>query len=302
MFARSFVRNARIPVALFNTKHFQSRHKMVVSPKEFTSVFSEILSPQDRLLRQSTVGGGSNRVLVLDRLQQVKGVYYPVLCLPHPSALSSAEEGTLGVPVSKYLEKVAPVTPPTTGRKKVKPVYPSTLVILSHPNGVAFAVFSGEGTYTVKLQNFHIARGEDEKGSAATASSQEAPAAPTDAMIGASKQLLKSLSAEYTKHIQPCSTFYFVVRDKKASMTLSTIASIADNAKEELGLPFSFSDSRWVQMSDVVFHGSRNVSLYSNEESVDSAALLQAVTHGTLEVDYVPKKKEDAPSQPAASG
>ncbi|GET93183.1 hypothetical protein, conserved [Leishmania tarentolae] len=77
----SFVRTA---VAFFNMKHFQAKKKYSLTPQNIHETFSTVLSPRDRLLRQSVSGSGGARVLVLDAHQRVKGVYLPFFACRTP--------------------------------------------------------------------------------------------------------------------------------------------------------------------------------------------------------------------------
>lgn len=92
----------RPAVALFNIKHFQTRARVMLTPATVRHVFTAYLNPNDRLLRQSSKGNGSTRVLVLDKLNRVKGIYTPLLCLPHPAILTG-QDGVLGPTIEDYL-------------------------------------------------------------------------------------------------------------------------------------------------------------------------------------------------------
>lgn len=77
----------RQAVALFNMKHFRSRQKYALTPANALDIFKSTLDNDDRMLRQSRLGSGATRVLIIDKHQRVKGVYHPLMCLPHPCSL-----------------------------------------------------------------------------------------------------------------------------------------------------------------------------------------------------------------------
>ncbi|EPY27985.1 hypothetical protein STCU_02567 [Strigomonas culicis] len=285
MFTRSRLLNPRLPVALFNMKHFQCRQRVDLNPSNYSTTLNECLHPQDRLLRQSAVGGGASRVLVVDKMQQVKAVMIPMLCAPHPTVLSSLEETTLGIPIEKYLSGIKPVPKPKAKSSNTV-LLPTSLVILSHPNGLAVGIFNSDGKYVVKLQNITIVK-------------DEAVASP---VVQAITNLVQTLT-DHKKAVSECSTLYFVVRDNTDSLTLAAIEALA--AKEpSLQGSFDFKDRRWVSMADVVFHHAKGVSLYArdpktNAKIVSADGLQTAVKQGRLELGFQPKKKEspDTPKQ-----
>lgn len=263
----------RLPVALFNMKHFQTKTKIVVTPENYREVLGSVLLPQDRLLRQSSVGGGSTRVLVLDKMQGVKGVYHPLLCLPHPTAVDGGDK-SLGVPIANYLESL-----------QSSAGLPEVLTVVSHPEGTAFGTFTADGHEGLPLINLSAPSALD--------------GAESEELVDDLMEAMRS--PEIAKHLRRCRTYYFVRRDEKASLQLATLRkremSLPDGARRTL--PLSFMHPNWVSLPDVSLQTGRGeiVSIYARDpitkDSIVSAeGLLKSVRTGKLELDTSVKKMD----------
>lgn len=291
---------ARLPLAHFNMKHFQSKQKHVLTPANFRDVFSTAMLPQDRLLRQSSTGGGATRVLVLDRLQQVKGVYSPLLCLPHPAVVEGGDNA-LGLTVKDYLRLITP----EAAAEKV----PTTMVMISHPYGIGYAAYAADGSLHMPVKNIaappelveqQIKYQQQLQQEQQESSFDEPPpvldVAPVPSPLATPEYIatiMDAISASFDSYLSGCSTFYYVTRDKTASLRLAELRQ-EENVLLKAGrvsrCPISFNDKRWVALPDSVLQSDRHISLYTrdrktNERIVSQQGLTAAVTHGKVELD-----------------
>ncbi|KAK7201733.1 hypothetical protein NESM_000238900 [Novymonas esmeraldas] len=317
MLRLSRVATARSTVAFFEFKNFQPKRRYALTPQNIHSVFSSALKPQDRLVRHSGPVKNSGRVLVLDAQKRVKGVYMPVLCVPHPSSIAS-KGSALGVSVSDFLcsiEKDAQQQPPTAPETRMAP---SVLVVLSHPQGLAVGTFCGNGSPRLPLKNISV------DASAAAVHTQRVTTTAASALLksgglGTEIQLLNTVtgygaavrslydllnSAEYASEVNACSTFLWISKDFQSS-TPFTAAEKAESAWTQLqgegygGNDFpklgsvSFLDSRWIACLDMILNPRHGAAIYTKDpvtqrRIVDSYGLQEALMKGTLSLDHTP--------------
>lgn len=317
---------ARQAVAFFNMKHFRSKHKVPITPENIKDVFTRQLEPQDRLLRHSQVGSGSTRMLVLDRQQQVKGVYHPVLCLPHPATVYGGDN-VLGLSISDYLAALEAKVPADAAHGTT-PQLPTVLTIVSHPNGLALGTYAADGAVRMPLRNLvlppastggsggagtsgagdtaaaakHGGTGLGEAAAKVSASSATGPS-------GAIDELVKVINANYAAYIASCSTFYFVTRDTSASLTLAALQKHEQELKEQPGAAstakcaLSFLDRRWVALPDAVLQFGHDVALYTRDAAtkqriVSPPKLHATVMQGLLDLDRAPRTEEGPAASP----
>lgn len=281
----------RSAVAFFNMKHFQVREKIKVNPSNINQIFSTYLEPGDRLLRQSRVGSGSTRVLVLDNFQKVKGVYLPVLCVTHPATVK--EHSTLGLPVSQYLETV----------KLAQEQGHTTFAALSYPTGIAFIVFNALGKAQMKLVKV--------KYSHTAADPLVAKSIGKHALFNAgnanrtrSREFLLSLQDSFDE-IRQCSTFFIINRERGTCLMLDDLLSIHRQASkveedegeemitgvENQGPPLNpevltvFNNAdRWITLPEQSLQSQPSAPLYTRGE-VNEKGLQMAFSSGVLLLD-----------------
>lgn len=306
MFTKSAVYLARSAVAFFNMKHFQSKQKLLLTPENFMDIMSTVLHPRDRLLRHSIAGGGSTRILVLDRNQKVKGVCSPLLCFPHPSTVHGGDN-VLGIAVEDYLRAIEPKGG----------VAPTVLAVLSHPNGVALATFGMNGSIKMPLENIVHKQDLSLTSSSSTETSGMGEVFGLLQSGPLSLQLLSRvqtvLNREYNSHIKNCSSFYWVMRGKQDSLSLSSIRGLEKRQTEVVDITpatmgsgksdvkaeslVSFTDKRWISVPDIVLQQGKGPGLYTrdtttNERIVNAAGLQAAVSTGALLLDSLPHSNE----------
>lgn len=285
---------ARLPLAQFNMKHFQCKQKHDITPDNFQRVFTTAILPRDRLLRQSSAGGGATRVLVLDNMQQVKGVYFPMLCLPYPTTVKGGDSA-LGITVGNYLDIITPKAPAEM---------PTTLVLMSHPYGVAIASYASDGSVHMPVKNItapvNLVEQQQEEGQPPVAQDEDAtlPDAAVPSPLSTPEYIstiMAAIAEEHNKYLANCSTFFFVTRDKTASLTLGELRKEEDRLVKESGddaaqCAIPFSDHRWIALPDSMMQANRNVPLYTRDKKtgeriVSQKGLDSAVTHGRMELD-----------------
>ncbi|CCW59990.1 unnamed protein product [Phytomonas sp. EM1] len=287
----------RIPVAFFSMKHFRCRQKHIVTPQSVRDTFTRYLDPKDRLLRQSRAGSGSTRVLVLDNLQQVKGVYHPLLCLPHPSVVKGGDQ-VLGLPVGDYLDALEPHAVGRVSSEAWNEL-PAVLIMVSHPHGVALTSFTTDGAMRMPLVNLSLHPPPSSPSSAPDLSSPPASSATPEFM----EKFVQVINKNYDQYLAMCSTYYFIAKDRSSSLTLNDFKNGQKALKGEPGLdmvPFSkmlSEDSRWITLPDTILQKSQQFSLYVhdnklNKKVVSPSGLSAAVASGSLELD-VPVRRPD---------
>lgn len=333
MLNRSRLCFPRSAVAFFNMKHFQTKHKCAITPDNVYSVFSSYLKPGDRLLRQSVSGNGGSRVLVLDHLQKVKGVYLPLFCLPHPSSIRGGD-GSLGVTVESYLSCITALRPTagdTAATTDARQQIPTVLAVLAHADGAAFGTFYADGRPAVPLVNLDVtlsstAHLNDSVGDSKLAQgfrSLPRVIRPSTAVLPTLRQLQK-LAALHKDEVEQCSTFYWFTRDQSQALTLSdmrqTVQQSLENeyildgapllgaSEEPANAPqvISFSDPRWVELLDFAIDSARGHELYSRDHTtqrrtVHPPGMQKLLMSGFLLLDYRPQCVVEAEKAAAAA-
>ncbi|KPA80011.1 putative mitochondrial hypothetical protein [Leptomonas pyrrhocoris] len=329
MFAHSRLHFPRAAVAYFNMKHFQVKYKANMNPGNAYATLTTSLMPHDRLLRHSSSGRGAGRVLVLDNKQKVKGVYIPVCCLPHPSAVTG-DGNSLGVSVENYLKVIEPLAhlsdtnDRTTAVDKSTPM-PTVLVVVGHPQGVAYGSFYADGRPALPLVNTDLnyveltpvtKEGEDDNFGCAR-----------KRQVYRSRDFLMSVMGELQsmwdkdgEALSRCSTFYWITRDEGDALCLKSMRMCEQHAREDFlpeGVPtaspvaipagshaVSFADRRWTVLPDSFFVSAGSRPLYTRDKTtqqriVDPQGLQDAMRAGALLLDYVPRSVKNASTSAA---
>ncbi|KEG14988.1 hypothetical protein DQ04_00231140 [Trypanosoma grayi] len=266
----------RQAVALFTFKSFRARQKIALTPASVASVFAEQLDSQDRLLRQSSVGSGASRFLVLDKQQRVRGVYHPLLCLPYP--LEGA--GVLGTPVDAYLHRL---------RQRWDALGDfdgdaCTFVVVSYANGLGVTAYGVDGSVRLPLVNVKLPA-RRHSGVGMMNERDMRPFAETTSLVD---DFAEVVAEHYATCIHPCSSFFFL-SSANAALSLGDMRV----AWRERGLadtsPLSLDDRRWVTLPDVVVQHGRATPLYCRDDEGDKVAsakgLEVGVKVGLLELD-----------------
>ncbi|AYU83469.1 conserved hypothetical protein [Leishmania infantum JPCM5] len=313
---------ARTAVAFFNMKHFQTKKKYNLTPQNIYETFSTVLLPRDRLLRQSVSGGGGSRVLVLDAQQRVKGVYLPVFCMPHPSTITNGSN-SLGVAVADYTRSIeAASTIHKAGGGGTASTLPTVLVVLSHPQGLAYGTFRADGTPGVPMKNLALspilanARTQQASTNIASTPLRTSGLGTVMPLLNVSRgraevirDIYKELNeCEHVAELAACSTFVWVQRDNMSSMTFETAQSSerywerekndGDGAAAPPPGAISFLDRRWVLLMDVALHPDTGLGLYARDPAtgdriVNATGVQSALCRGLLLLDHVPRTAAD---------
>lgn len=297
MLQNSFVA-LRSAVAFFNMKHFQVQKKIRVTPSNFHEVFSTYLRPNDRLLRQSSAGAGSTRVLVLNKYQMVKAVYLPVLCTPHPSYVVGSNSA-LGLPVEEYLSLV----------KKAQDEQQSVFAALSYPKGISFSVYDTRGIAQMPMVTVSYADVQTDKG-IACGIGKHAFMNSGNANRSRAREFITALH-EHHGQVGQCSTFYMINRERGSCLMLSDVQRLGrqegnDDSEEEYvtGLedkqtPLSpkmvevfENKERWIALPEQVLQSSPTTPLYS-ENLPSEQGLQNAISSGVLLLDFTPRKTNE---------
>lgn len=286
----------RSAVAFFNMKHFQVKQKIKVNPSNVCDVFSQNLLPGDRLLRQSSAGAGATRVLVLNRNQMVKAVYLPILCLPHPAAVSDTNT-VLGLSVEQYLSTVK-----TSLERKH-----TTFMALSHPKGIAFTVYDSMGSPKMPIVKVAYSDAEEDSDIARGIGKHALDTAGTPNRSRAI-EFLKALG-EHMELVEECDSFYMINRERGSCLMLGDIRRLTkpQDPDEEVvtgfegtGEPMDYSGfsvfeekGRWHAVPEQALQTNPEAPLYIDTLPND-AGLHYSVSTGVLLLDF---KKKGA-SQP----
>lgn len=310
MFFRQVVLRERTPLALFSMKLFQTRHKVMVTPTTIHEVFNKFLWKDDRLLRQSNAGAGSTRILVLNKRQQVKAVYLPMLCLPHPTTVSG-DRTVLGLGLQDYLNAV------TAAMERKQ----TTFTALSYPRGFAFTVFDTTGERKMPLvteEYAHLATDAN----IAKGIGQHALLTAGGATRSRAIQFVKAVN-QHQDLVCQCESFYMINRERGSCLMLGDVKRLHKELdpeeevvtgmedKEEpldpsLFTPFA-DESRWISIPEQSLRHSLEEPLF--DKKVPTMEGLQyAVSTGMLLLDYKPKDKPagespavEARGEPSAS-
>ncbi|CBZ25961.1 conserved hypothetical protein [Leishmania mexicana MHOM/GT/2001/U1103] len=318
MLCRSRATFPRAAVAFFNMKHFQTKKKYNLTPQNIYETFSTVLSPRDRLLRQSVSGGGGSRVLVLDAQQRVKGVYLPVFCMPHPSTITNGSN-SLGVAVSDYTRFIeATSAMHKAGGGGTASTLPTVLVVLSHPQGLAYGTFRADGIPGVPMKNLALAptlvnaRAQQKSTNIASTPLRTSGLGTVIPLLNVShgrvdviRDIYKELNeCERVAALKACSTFVWAQKDNTSSTTFETAQSSErywERAKRDgdaaMAPPpgaISFLDRRWVLVTDVALHPDTGVGLYARDPAtgdriVNATGVQSALCRGLLLLDHVPR-------------
>ncbi|RNF08902.1 hypothetical protein TraAM80_02447 [Trypanosoma rangeli] len=265
----------RQAVALFTMKSFRARQKILLTPQNVTTVFMEKLDPQDRLLRQSSVGAGASRILVLDKKQRVRGVYHPLLCLPYP--IDGA--GVLGIPVESYLQRIQ-----QKQRAAEDLAEGCTFIVVAHANGLGFAVYAADGGVCFPLVNIKLPA---QRGTGLGMMNERdmVPFLETTSLV---EDFADVMTESYTERVRPCSTFFFL-SNANTSISFSGIKTAWQLRGYVDTSPLSFEDKRWVSLPDMVAQRDRNTWLYCRDDKGDKVVsekgLAAGVKVGMLELD-----------------
>ncbi|KAG5489992.1 hypothetical protein JKF63_00111 [Porcisia hertigi] len=318
MLRRSRVIAARTAVAFFNMKHFQAKAKYTLTPQNTFETLSTVLSPGDKLLRQSVSGGGGARVLVLDAQQKVKGVYLPVFCMPHPSTIASGGN-SLGIAVAEYTRLIESTSATqNTGSNGTASTLPTVLVVVSHPQGLAYGTFRADGKPGVPIKNIalspmisHVKTQEKATNIASTTLTSSGLGAVMPLLqvgSGFAETVLKVYKelngCEHAAQLTACSTFVWVQRSSGSSTSFEAARSVQQYWEREKSsgdgdvalVPggISFLDRRWIILTDTVLRPDPGVNLYTRDSStgdriVDAIGLQSALCKGSLLLDHAPR-------------
>lgn len=297
MLQNSFIA-LRSAVAFFNMKHFQVKQKVRVTPSNFHEVFSTYLRPHDRLLRQSRVGAGSTRVLVLNKYQMVKAVYLPVLCTPHPSYVVGSNSA-LGLPVEEYLSLV----------KKAQDEQQTVFAALSYPKGISFSVYDTRGIAQMPMVTVSYEDVQTDKG-VAYGIGKHAFLSSGNPNRARAREFITALH-EHHGQVGQCSTFYMINRERGSCLMLSDVQRLGrqegnDDSEDEYitGLeeklaPLSpemlevFENTeRWIALPEQVLQSSSTAPLYSKNLPSEQG-LQSAISSGVLLLDFTLKKRNE---------
>ncbi|RNF17906.1 uncharacterized protein Tco025E_04651 [Trypanosoma conorhini] len=265
----------RQAVALFTMKSFRARQKILLTPQNVATVFSEKLDPQDRLLRQSSVGAGASRILVLDKKQRVRGVYHPLMCLPYP--IDGA--AVLGIPVESYLQRIQ------QKQKSAEALAEGcTFIVVVHANGLGIAVYAADGSIRFPLVNVKLPA-QRATGLGMMNERDMLPFLETTSLV---EDFAELMTETYTEHVHDCSTFFFLT-NANTSISFTgmrrawQVRGYADTS------PLSFDDKRWVSLPDMVAQRDRATSLYCRDDEGDKVVSRKGLTAGVkigiLELD-----------------
>ncbi|KAG5465418.1 hypothetical protein CUR178_00121 [Leishmania enriettii] len=313
---------ARTAVAFFNMKHFQAKKKYNLTPQNTYETLSAVLSPRDRLLRQSVAGSGGARVLVLDAQQAVKGVYLPVFCMPHPSTVSNGTS-SLGIEVADYTRFIEGLSAARKASGDAgASALPSVLVVMSHPDGVAYGTFRADGTPGVPMKNLALrpalplVTAQEDTTNPVSTVIRNSGLGTVMPMLSASHGTANTLGELYnelnrgahTVELAACCTFLWIQREGRSLMSLGAARSFeqrCERMKNDSGSTFplvkggvSFLDHRWLLLMDVVLRPDTNVGLYARDPAtgdriVNVTGVRSALCKGSLYLDYVPRTEMD---------
>ncbi|AIO02258.1 hypothetical protein LPMP_351210 [Leishmania panamensis] len=329
MLCGSRVMLARSAVAFFNMKHFQAKKKYNLTPQNTYETLSTVLSPRDRLLRQSVSGSGGSRVLVLDTQQRVKGVYLPVFCMPHPSTITKGTN-SLGVEVAEYTRFIEATSAACkAGGGVTESTLPTVLVVMSHPQGLAYGTFRADGTPGVPMKNLALGsiladpKTQQEAVTIASATLKSSGLGTVMPLLQvpyghaeAVRDIYKELNeCKHAAELAACSTFVWVQRDSESSTSFKVARSSEEywaRARNEgesgaapVPGPISFLDRRWVLLTDVVLRPDHGLGLYGRDLAtghriVDPIGLQSALCRGSLLLDHIPRTVIDTTRDTAA--
>ncbi|KAG5463947.1 hypothetical protein LSCM1_00121 [Leishmania martiniquensis] len=322
MLCGSRVMLTRPAVAFFNMKHFQAKKKYNLTPQNTHETLSTVLSPRDRLLRQSVSGSGGARVLVLDAQQKVKGVYLPVFCMPHPSTFSTGGN-SLGVPVADYTHFIdgMSATRKASGGDSA-PALPSVLVVMSHPEGVAYGTFRADGTPGVPMKNLKLPPTlqdvtiQKEATSVVSSMLRNSGLGTVMPMLNAASGTRTVLSelyqefneGEHAAELSACCTFLWVQRESRSLTSLEAARSFERNCERMQSAGegafalatggVSFLDRRWIFLMDAALRPETGLGLYARDSAtgdriVNATGVQSALSRGALLLDYVPRSVVD---------
>ncbi|CBH15588.1 hypothetical protein, conserved [Trypanosoma brucei gambiense DAL972] len=270
MLSRCFV-VYRKAVAQFSARDFRPRQSIALTPENVTLMLKSKLHPNDRLLRQSTVGPGASRFLIVDRNQCVRGIYRPLLCLPYPMAGSSV----LGVPVESYLQVV---------EQKLLSEENTTLIFVSHANGFSFTVYGIDGSLRLPLVHLKLP-GERSVTAGKMSDRDMRPFVNTTNLMD---DLAELVTDHYTTSIHPCSSFFYLSGSDSVLSFSETKAAWRERGYADK-LPLSFEDKRWVSLPDLAAQHRGVTPLYCTDfdgyKVVDERGLTTRVKLGRLELD-----------------
>nr|CCC93704.1 conserved hypothetical protein [Trypanosoma congolense IL3000] len=261
----------RKALAHFSVREFRARQRHSLKPDNVVDVFKSSLHPNDRFLREASVGAGASRFLVVDRNQCVRGIYRPLLCLPYPEDGSNA----LGIPVESYLQLL---------HQKTISEENSTLVFVSHVNGFSFAVYGIDGI--VRLPIAHITLPTQRAAAAGKMSDRDMrPFVSTSSLID---DLAELVTDHYSSSMDPCSSFFFLSNSDSAMTFVETRAAWKSRGYADK-MPLSFDDKRWVRLPETSPHYGNMGTLYHEDPEigtvVSEAKLTARVITGLLELD-----------------
>ncbi|KAG8345995.1 hypothetical protein ERJ75_000963000 [Trypanosoma vivax] len=262
----------RKPVALFNIRDFHPRHRLALTTDNALSVLGKELEPCDRLLRQTSKGISASRFLILDQSNRVRGIYHPPLCLPYPLDDNDA----LGLSVESFLE---------FANVRQRSTESSSLVLISHANGLGVATYDARGNVVLGLKNLTLPAQRMETASRMSDRDMR-PFVETTGIIEDFAGIVKE---HYADCMHSCCNFYFVYNDN-AAITLRGVAVAWGKRGYTDKMPLSFEDRRWVPLPEAaVKSADRGVSPYyvdaDGRRVVNRAWLNVAVCRGRLELD-----------------
>ncbi|EAN85704.1 hypothetical protein C3747_7g456 [Trypanosoma cruzi] len=265
----------RQAVALFTIKSFRARQKILLTPQNLDSVFTEKLDPQDRLLRQSSVGPGASRILVLDKNQRVRGVYHPLLCLPYP--LNG--DGVLGIPVESYLQRIQ-----QKKQSNGDSTEGCTFIVVAHANGLGIAVYAADGNACFPLVNVKLPA-QRCTGRGMMNERDMIPFIGTTSLV---EDFAEIMAENYSEYIHFCSTFFFLA-NPNTSISFHAMRSAWKLRGYTDTSPLSFTDNRWVPLPDLVAQRDPSVPLYCRDDGGDKVVSIKGLTAGVkvgmLELD-----------------
>ncbi|EKF27705.1 hypothetical protein MOQ_008562 [Trypanosoma cruzi marinkellei] len=265
----------RQAVALFTIKSFRARQKILLTSENVGAVFSEKLDPQDRLLRQSSVGPGASRILVLDKNQRVRGVYHPLLCLPYP--LNG--DGALGIPVESYLQRIQQKKTSTGDSAEG-----CTFIVVAHANGLGIAVYAVDGSARFPLVNIKLPA-QRCTGRGLMNERDMVPFVGTTSLV---EDFAEIIAENYTDYIHSCSTFFYLA-NPNTSISFHGMRTAWNFRGYTDTSPLSFTDHRWVSLSDMVAQRDSSEPLYCRDDGNDKVVSIKGLTAGVkvgmLELD-----------------